>query len=144
MGLVFALFANAQTGREQTKLNLSKPESIKPPGKTEHLQQFDKYVLPALKISQAQKVQVVKIYDDFLTLVETQKSSGKPLSRDLMDQTIAAKDQKLKAVISVEQFNELKKAERSVPPFRPDLATQEKLRKANPNVARPEKKSEHK
>lgn len=136
--------ASAQTGREKTRIQLPAQEGSAPLGKKEHLKNLTEKVFPQVKMSQTQKVKVAKIFDDFLSKVESQQKSGVRITKELMDETIAVKDAQLKATLSADQIKDLVRAERSVTVVRPHLQVQDQLRKRGPKVEAPARKSVNK
>lgn len=138
---ILAADASAQTGREKTRIQLPPQEGSAPLGKKEHLKNLNENVLPRVKMSQTQKVKVTKIFDDFFSKVEAQQKSGTPITKELMDQTIAAKDAQLKATLNAEQIKDLIRAERSIVVISPHVKMQEHLRKQGPQKEMPARKS---
>lgn len=138
---ILAADASAQTGREKTRIQLPTQEGSATLGKKEQLKNLNENVFPRVKMSQVQKTKVTKIFDDFFSKVEAQKKSGTPITKELMDKTIAAKDAQLKAILNAEQIKDLVRAERSIVMESPHGKMQEHLRKQGPPKEMPARKS---
>lgn len=106
------LAAQAKEGQEARSKSPNPKAHFAKLSKEQHLKNLSSKVLAKTKFTNDQNTKVIGVYNDFLNTVELQQKNGTVPSKDLMNKTLAKKDNALKKILTQSQFDQFMREEK--------------------------------